>query len=94
MSNLSNQELTATVRELRELKAMAAEIADEIETLEDTIKAEMTERNTEELIVDVFRVRWSAVVSSRFDAIAFRNTHADLYKQYSKLVETKRFTIN
>ena len=37
-------ELTSTVRELKELKLMAADVAADIETLEDRIKAEMTKR--------------------------------------------------
>jgi len=88
------QELTKTVRDLKELKAMAADLSAEITTLEDTLKAEMTARNTDEMTVDVFKVRWTLVTSNRFDSNAFKATHADLYHQYSKPVETRRFSIN
>ena len=91
---MTAQELTKTVRELKELKAMAAELSAEITTLEDVLKAEMTARNTDEMTVDVFKVRWTAVTSNRFDSTAFKATHADLYTQYSKPVETRRFSIN
>ena len=47
-------ELTNTVRELKELKLMASDLAADIETLEDRIKAEMTVRNPR-----VLRGRWS-----------------------------------
>ena len=87
-------ELSKTVRELKELKAMAAELTEEITTLEDILKAEMTVRNTDELIVDVFKIRWTPVITNRFDSKAFQTIHADLYQQYSKPVETKRFSIN
>lgn len=69
---MSTIELTSKVRELRELKQMAEELAAEITAIEDTIKAEMTARNTEEMIVDVFKVRWTKVTSSRFDSTAFK----------------------
>ena len=91
---MTMQELTQTVRELKELKAMAAEMTAEITNLEDIVKAEMTARNTDELTVDVFKVRWTPVISTRFDSAAFKATHAGLYAQYSKPVETRRFTIN
>ena len=91
---MTTTELTNTVRELKELKLMASEVAADIETLEDRIKAEMTARNTDELCVDVFKIRWTLTTSTRFDSTAFKATHAELYRQYSKPVETRRFSIN
>ena len=43
---MSANELTSKVRELKELKATADELAAEITAIEDEIKAEMTARNT------------------------------------------------
>lgn len=90
---MSSHELTSKVRELKELKQMAEEIAAEITAIEDAIKAEMTARETEEMTVDVFKIRWKAVKSSRFDTAAFKKTHGDLYDQYSKTTETRRFSV-
>jgi len=86
-------ELGSKVRELKELEVMAAEVAAEIEALKDCVKAEMTARGTDEIAVDVFTVRWTPVISNRFDSAAFRQEHAELYKQYTKPVETRRFSI-
>lgn len=90
---MSSNELTAKLRELKEMKAMVAELEAEIDTIEDEIKAHMTENETEEMIVDMFKVRYTTVKSSRFDTTAFKKTHADLYKQYTKPTTTKRFSI-
>ena len=90
---MSAKELTSKVRELKELKAFAEQIADEIAAIEDLIKAEMTERNTEEMTVDVFKIRWTRMTSRRFDTSAFKKTHADLYAQYTKQTESRRFSI-
>ena len=90
---MSANELTSKVRELKELKAFAEQLADEIAAIEDLIKAEMTERNTEEMTVDVFKIRWTRMTSSRFDTAAFKKTHADLYAQYTKQTESRRFSI-
>ena len=90
---MSAHELTSKVRDLKELKALADQIADEIAAIEDLIKAEMTERNTEEMTVDVFKIRWTRMTSSRFDSAAFKKTHSDLYAQYTKQTESRRFSI-
>ena len=90
---MSTSEITSKVRELKELKAMLAEIEAAIDTIEDEIKAEMTARNTEEMSVDVYKVRWTKVTSSRFDTSAFKKTHAELYNQYTKQTETRRFCV-
>ncbi|OQB15788.1 MAG: hypothetical protein BWY15_00501 [Firmicutes bacterium ADurb.Bin193] len=90
---MSVNELTSKVRELKELKTMAEELAAEITAIEDIIKAEMTARGTEEMMVDIFKVRYSTVKSSRFDTTAFKKTHQDLYNQYTKETVTRRFSV-
>lgn len=90
---MSTNELTSKVRELKELKAMAEEIAAEITSIEDELKAEMTARNTEEMIIDIFKVRWTRVTSNRFDTTSFKKTHSELYNQYVKTTESRRFSI-
>lgn len=64
--------MTAKVRELKELKALAEELAQEITAIEDAIKAELTARNAEEMTVDVYKIRWTKVTSSRFDTTGFK----------------------
>lgn len=90
---MSMNELTAKVRQLKELEAMAAEIAAEIETLKDQFKEEMTARNTDELQVDVFKIRWTKVQSSRFDTTAFKKAMPDLAQQFTKTSESRRFSV-
>lgn len=91
---MSTNELTTKIKELKELKAMAEEIAAEITSIEDVIKAEMAARNTDEMMIDVFKVRWTKVTSNRFDTTAFKKTHGELYNQYVKTTESRRFSIN
>ncbi len=90
---MSVNELSAKIRELKELQQLVEEAEAEMEAIRDELKAHMTEQNAEEITVDVFKVRYTTVQSSRFDTAAFKKTHADLYAQYSKPTTTKRFTI-
>lgn len=90
---MSANEMTAKVRELKELKAMAEELAQEITAIEDAIKAELTARNAEEMTVDVYKIRWKTVITKRFDSKAFKAAHEALYNQYTKQSESRRFSI-
>lgn len=90
---MSTNELTLKVRELKELKLMAEELQAEITAIEDSIKAEMTAQNTEELITGEYKIRWKKVTSNRFDSKSFKEAHSDLYNQYTKQTESRRFTV-
>lgn len=61
--------------------------------LRNEIKQEMILRNTEELTVGQYIIRWSTVLSQRFDATAFKKVMPDIYKAYLKQVPSRRFTI-
>ena len=90
---MNKEELTKQVREVKELKTMLEELQGEITTIEDSIKAEMTTQNVNELVVDVFKIRWTPVSSNRFDTKTFKEKYSDLYNQFTKVIETKRFSI-
>ena len=90
---MSVNEMTGKVRELKELRAMAEELAAEITTIEDIIKAEMTARDTEEMTVDVFKVRYTTVRSARFDTTAFKKDYIELCHQFCKDTVTRRFSV-
>lgn len=90
---MSANEMTAKVRELKELKAMAEDLAQEITAIEDAIKAELTARNAEEMTVDVYKIRWTKVTSSRFDTTSFKKAMPELYGQFTKTSESRRFSI-
>lgn len=90
---MSTNELSNKVRELKELKAMAEEVAAEITAIEDSIKAEMTARNTDEMQIDVYKIRWTNFTSNRFDSTSFKKAMPDLYSQFTRQTESRRFTV-
>ena len=91
---MSIQNIEAKAKELQELKRMKEELEAEITSLEDAIKAEMTERNTEDLIAGAYRIKWTSFQSNRFDTARFKKDHADLAAAYTKTTNTRRFSIN
>ncbi len=90
---MSKTELANMIKELKSLKIMADELEAEITTLEDTIKAEMTEQGVNEMVVDVFKVRWTPVTSNRIDTTALKKELPDIAARFTKVTESRRFTV-
>lgn len=87
---MSKNELVAKIEALNEWEA----IMEEAEAIRDSIKAEMLERETEELAAGKYIVRWTSVLSNRFDTTAFKKAHGELYKEYTKQSASRRFSIS
>lgn len=90
---MSTNELTAKVKQIQELKRMQEEITAELETLTDAVKAEMTERETTEMVVDCFKIRWTTIKSSRLDTTALKKELPEVAERFTKPTESRRFTI-
>ena len=90
---MSVNEIETRVAALQEWEAIAEEARAEAEALRDQIKAEMLSRDTEELEAGRFIVRWTSVLSSRFDTTAFKKEHAEMYRQYTRQSSSRRFTV-
>ena len=90
---MSTIEITSKIEALKELEALIEEAKAEAETLRDEIKAEMLNRDTEELEVGQYIIRWTSVLSQRFDSTAFKKVMPDVYKSFTKQVSSKRFSI-
>lgn len=91
---MSKNELIAKIEALNEWEAVIEEARAEAEAIRDSIKSEMLELDTEEMNVGKYIVRWTSVLSSRFDTTAFKKVHGELYKEYTKQSASRRFSIS
>ena len=91
---MSKKELISKIEYLQELEGFMDEIKAEADGIRDDIKAMMLEEGTEELEAGAYLVRWTSVLSNRFDATTFKKIYGDLYKAFTKQVASKRFTIS
>ena len=91
---MRKNELEAKIEALNEWEAIMEEAKVEAEAIRDSIKAEMMERDTEELVAGKYIVRWTSVLSNRFDTTAFKKVYGDLYKAFTKQSQSRRFTIS
>ena len=90
---MSTTEITTKIEALKDLEALIEEAKAEAEALRDDIKTEMLNRNTEELEAGQYIIRWTSVLSQRFDTTGFKKAYADLYKEYTKQIASRRFSI-
>lgn len=91
---MSKSELVSKIEALNEWESLMEEAKANAESIRDEIKAEMLKQETEELSVGKYIVRWTSVLSNRFDSTAFKKVMPDVYKAYTKQVSSKRFTIS
>ena len=91
---MSTIEIQAQVESLKALEELIEEAKAEAETLRDSIKQELLNRNTEELTAGKYIVRWTSVLSQRFDSTALKKVMPEIYKAYTKQVSSRRFSIS
>ena len=90
---MSTIEITSKIEALKDLEALIEEAKAEAEALRDEIKTEMLNRDTEEMEAGQYIVRWTSVLTQRFDTTAFKKVMPDVYKAYTKQVSSRRFSI-
>lgn len=90
---MSTVEITSKIETIKDLESLIEEAKAEAEALRDEIKTEMLNRDTEELEAGQYIVRWTSVLTQRFDTTAFKKVMPDIYKEYTKQVSSRRFSI-
>ena len=51
-------------------------------------------REAEELTAGAYIVRYTSVISNCFDSTTFKRLYADLYKDFTKPISSRRFTVS
>lgn len=90
---MSNEIITAKINELKELEEMAAELKTAIESIKDELKAVLAEQEVEELVVGSNIIRYTTVLTQRFDTTQLKKKLPEIYTAYLKQTTSKRFSI-
>ncbi|MBR2491679.1 MAG: hypothetical protein IKB65_09430 [Ruminiclostridium sp.] len=88
---MSNTELTAKIRELRELQALIDQAEAEAEAIRDLLKAHMGDQ--EELRAGEYKVTWKPVTSSRVDTRALKAAFPELAARFTTRTTIRRFIV-
>ena len=90
---MANNELLNKIEALNEWEALMEEAKEMADSIRDELKAEMLQRDTEELKCGQYILRYQTIVSNRFDNSAFKKLMPDVYKSFIKQSTSKRFSI-
>ena len=91
---MTKAEMIEKIEALNEWEALMEEAKAEADAIRDSLKAEMMERETEELIAGSYIIRWTSVLSNRFDTTGFKKMYGYLYKAFTKQSASRRFSIS
>lgn len=86
--------IVSKIEQLQEMEELIAEAKAEAEKIKDEIKNEMMKRNTEELRAGKYIIRWTEVLSQRFDTTAFKKLFPEVYQSFTKSVSSRRFSVS
>ena len=90
---MSANELDMRVDKIRSLKRLIEEAEAEITGIEDEIKAQMTELDTDELRGGTCKVTWKQVSTTRIDSKSLKKELPDIAAKYSNTTTYRRFLI-
>ncbi len=91
---MSQNEMMNLIETMNNYDDLAAKVKAKADAIRATIKEQMERQAVEELICGPYIVRYSTVLSNRFDATTFKRLYADLYKDFTKQVSSRRFTVS
>ena len=91
---MSKNEMITLIESLNNYEDLMAKVKAKADAIRDEIKAEMEAAEVEDLIAGQYIVRYTPVISNRFDATNFKKLYAELYKDFTKSVSSRRFSIS
>ena len=90
---MSINEMDSKVKELRELRRIADELAAEIDSIQDAIKAHMDAEGVDSLNGTDWKVTYKTVTSSRIDTGALKKALPVLAQQVTRVTTARRFSL-
>lgn len=90
---MATNEMLNQINALIEWEDLMEQARIEAEAIRSNLKQEMLARDTEELEVGQYIVRYQSIVSNRFDNSAFKKLMPDVYNSFIRQTTSKRFSI-
>ena len=81
------------VKKLLELEAERKGIEAQAEAIRAELKADLEEKGLDELKTKNFILRWKEIISNRLDSKALKAALPDVYGQFCRASNSRRFTI-
>ena len=91
---MSKNEMITMIETMNNYDELAAKAKAKADAIREAIKEEMIRQEVEELTAGAYIIRYTNVISNRFDSTTFKKLYADLYKDFTKPVSSRRFTVS
>ena len=91
---MTKNEIIAMIETINNYDDLAARAKAKADAIREALKEEMIRLDTEELEAGAYIIRYTNVISNRFDSTTFKRLYADLYKDFTKQSMSRRFTIS
>lgn len=90
---MSINEMHEVIKELKEMKLFKDEVEERIAELENIIKSEMKEQDTNKMVVGEYKCSLAVVTANRIDSKALQENRPDIYSIFVKPSTYERLTI-
>ena len=91
---MSSIELNEKVSDYFDIIAEIERLQAQAEAIKDVIKFVMVEKETEEITGSGWRATWHNTKTERIDTKALKEKLPEVFKEYSKVTTSTRFTLN
>lgn len=91
---MSKNEIVSLIETMNNYDELAGKAKSKADAIRETLKGEMLRLGAEELTAGTYIVRYTSVISNRFDSTTFKRLYADLYKDFTKPISSRRFTVS
>lgn len=91
---MSKNEMVAMIETMNNYDELAAKAKAKADAIREALKEEMVARGVEEMAAGAYIVRFTSVISNRFDSTTFKRLYADLYRDFTKPVSSRRFSVS
>lgn len=91
---MSKNEIVSLIETMNNYDELASKARAKADTIREALKGEMLRLGAEELTAGAYIVRYTSVISNRFDSTTFKRLYADLYKDFTKPISSRRFTVS
>jgi len=91
---MTTNEITNMIETMNNYDELAAKAKAKADAIRDALKEKMIARDIEELDAGAYIIRYTSIISNRFDSTTFKRLYADLYKDFTKPVSSRRFSVS
>ena len=91
---MSKNEIVSLIETMNNYYELAGKAKAKADAIREALKGEMLRLGAEELTAGAYIVRYTSVISNRFDSTTFKRLYADLYKDFTKPISSRRFSVS